>query len=130
LDGTTGTLTLHDGTSAATLTIIPIDDTSVEGTENAILTVVAAPAYQVGTPGTATITIADNDSPPLPSLSVSDASIIEGRSGKTSKATVTISLSGPSTTPVTVQLKAVDGTATGGVDYGTVSATTITFAPA
>jgi hypothetical protein len=127
-EAATGTLTLHNGVASATLTIAPVDDTLVEASESILLTAVATPTYQLGAPASATVTLADNDAASIPSLSVSDASIIEGRAGRTSKATVTISLSAASAVPVTVQLRTVDGTATGGVDYMTVSGVTLTFA--
>lgn len=128
-NATDGTLTLHDGEGSATLTLTPIDDTSAEGAEGAVLTILAMPSYQVGASGAATVTIADNDSAGRPALSVADVSVTEGRTGRTTKATVTITLSGPSTVPVTVELTTVDGTATGGIDYRAVVGATITFDP-
>lgn len=48
------------------LTITPVDDTLVEGSETLTLTLVADAAYGIGT-AAATITIADNDTAPAPS---------------------------------------------------------------
>ena len=47
--------------SSATVTITPIDDPTVEGPETVILTINASTTYVVGTPASATVTIADND---------------------------------------------------------------------
>jgi hypothetical protein len=55
------TLTLASGVPKATITIRPLDDTSVEGTETVTLALVADAAYQLKSPTAATISIADND---------------------------------------------------------------------
>src|SRR5205809_97369 len=52
------------GASSATMTVTPIDDTQVEGNGTAVLTISADAAYSVGSPNSATITIADNDGTP------------------------------------------------------------------
>jgi len=43
----------------------PVDDTTVEGNETAVLTLAANSTYTIGSPSSATVTIADNDQPPL-----------------------------------------------------------------
>lgn len=73
----------------------------------------------------ATGTILDND--PLPTISIAGASVNEGNNG-TTPLTFTVSLSNPSSTPVTVQFATVAGTALGGVDFQANSGT-VTFAP-
>src|SRR5204862_3956404 len=59
-------VTIPAGSSTATLTVTPIDDSTVEGNETVVLTLSANAAYTVGSPNSATITIADNDQPPPP----------------------------------------------------------------
>jgi hypothetical protein len=50
------------GETSATVTITPIDDTTVEGAETVILTLQANPTtYLVGTPSSATVTISSNE---------------------------------------------------------------------
>ncbi len=61
-----GSVTIPSGSSVATLTISPIDNTAVEGNRTVVLTVSADSGYAVGSPSSATVTIADNDSPPPP----------------------------------------------------------------
>src|SRR5204863_1746662 len=56
------------GESEADLTITPIDDAQVEDSETVIVTLVDGPGYTVGSPSSATITIADNDQPPPPDV--------------------------------------------------------------
>jgi hypothetical protein len=65
--------------------------------------------------------------PLLPSLSISDATVIEGNTG-TRLATFTVTLSPASNQPVTVSYTTANGTATSGSDY-LATAGTLTFAP-
>jgi serine protease len=60
----TGSAMIGAGASSTTVTITPIDDSVYEGNETATLTLGANAAYTVGSPASATVTIADNDSPP------------------------------------------------------------------
>jgi hypothetical protein len=64
---------------------------------------------------------------PLPSLSIDDVSQAEGNGGATNLA-FNVTLSAPSTSPITVNYSTADGTASAGSDYSAVSGT-ITFAP-
>ena len=57
------------------------------------------------------VTIADDDAPPLPVLSIGDAQVTEGDSG-TVEALFTLSLSGPAPGSVIVEVMTNDGTAT------------------
>ncbi|MCM3901686.1 MAG: hypothetical protein ND866_08270 [Pyrinomonadaceae bacterium] len=54
-------VTIPGNQSSTTVTITPIDDTAVEGPETVILTITASTSYVIGTPSSATVTIADND---------------------------------------------------------------------
>ncbi len=58
-----GVVTFPANVTTMTVTINPIDDGAVEGAETVNLTVVLDVTYQTVAPGTASITIADNDSP-------------------------------------------------------------------
>src|SRR5207237_1237364 len=63
-------VTIAAGASSATVTVTPIDDSQVEGNETVVLTLAANSAYTAGSPSSATVTIADNDQPPLPTVTV------------------------------------------------------------
>jgi hypothetical protein len=67
----TGSVVIDSGQSSATVTVVPVDDSSPEGTETVILTLSANVNYSVGSPNTATVTIADNDVPVTPTISLS-----------------------------------------------------------
>ena len=69
-------------------------------------------AYSVGTPGTATVTIADNDVPTV-TVAASDAAASEAGSDP---GTFTVTRTGATTTSLNVQYS-VGGTATSGSDY-------------
>ena len=59
-----GTVTIPAGASTATISVTPIDDSLVEPNETVIVSLAADPAYGVGSPGSATITIVSDDTPP------------------------------------------------------------------
>jgi subtilisin family serine protease len=58
----TGLVTIPGGSSSANLTVTPVDDPVAEGNETVVLTIAAGSAHTVGSPASATVTIADNDS--------------------------------------------------------------------
>jgi Ca2+-binding RTX toxin-like protein len=121
-----GTVNFAAGVSSATVTITPTDDNIFEGTETAILTLAAGAGYIFGTTTSATVNITDND--PQPTISINDVSVTEGNSG-TTNATFTLTLSHPSSQPITVNYATADGTATtADLDYNAATVT-VTFAP-
>lgn len=63
-----GSVKIPANAGSATVAVRPVDDMQTEGTESVVLTLVASPAYAIGSPDSATLVIADNDAapPPLP----------------------------------------------------------------
>jgi hypothetical protein len=59
-----GTVTIPAGSPSAPVTLTPVDDTTVEGSETVVLTLSGGQGYTVGAPSSATVTIADNDTAP------------------------------------------------------------------
>ncbi|MGF1938374.1 MAG: SdiA-regulated domain-containing protein [Nostoc sp. ChiQUE02] len=59
----TGTATIAAGQSFVDITITPVDDTTIEGTETVTLNLNSTANYTLGTATTATVAIADNDTP-------------------------------------------------------------------
>ena len=119
----TGTATIADGQATTTIEILPIDDVDLEITETVIVTVTPDALYEVAlSPDNgAIITITDNDSPPLPVVSVTatDTAATEtlGDTG-----TFTISRTGSTTGDMTVSYTS-GGSATEGSDYPALTGT-------
>jgi uncharacterized protein YjiK len=65
----TGVVTIPSGQSSADIIITPVDDSLFEGPETVTLTLFDTGSYDVGSPLTATVTIADNDPPDTTILS-------------------------------------------------------------
>ncbi|HEY1173672.1 MAG TPA: glycoside hydrolase family 9 protein [Verrucomicrobiae bacterium] len=107
------------GATSATLTVCAYDDTIVEGTETAILTIQANAAYNLGTPSVATVYLYDNDGPALPTVTVTatDAIASENLLGV---GVFTITRTGSLLAPLTINYT-LGGTATQGVDYNATS---------
>src|SRR5262249_37803207 len=61
IGGGTFLVTIPAGDTVATVTITPIDDVAVESPETVLLTPNASTKFVIAAPGTATVTITDND---------------------------------------------------------------------
>ncbi|HZQ78322.1 MAG TPA: Calx-beta domain-containing protein [Acidimicrobiia bacterium] len=81
----------------------------------------------IGAGTSATATIADDDAPPV--LSVSSAAVAEGKPGAVTQQSVTVSLSPPSGQVVTVAAAVSSAAATAGTDYTAADPGTLTFQP-
>ncbi len=57
----TSPITIAAGSATKIVTVVPVDDTSVESAETVVLTVATGSGYAIGSPSSATVTIADND---------------------------------------------------------------------
>lgn len=114
------------GQSSATLNVTPIEDTANEGSETVIETISSNAAYTIGSPNSATVTIADNDRSTVTLVATDPvASETPGNTGQ-----FTITRTSPTNVALTVNLAAVSGTATSGTDYTTTPSTitSISFA--
>ncbi|MBD2692390.1 Calx-beta domain-containing protein [Anabaena catenula] len=123
----TETVTFAAGSATATVTVDPIDDTIVEGTETAILDLATGTGYTLGTATSATVNIADNDLP-LVTINLSDNQTIVEGSTSSQNVSYTVTLSDTSTQTITVQYATSDGTAIAGSDYSNTTGT-LTFNP-
>ncbi|MDX2213535.1 MAG: Calx-beta domain-containing protein [Oculatellaceae cyanobacterium bins.114] len=130
-DGTNGQVSFLANATTATVTLSPVGDTVVEANKDVTLTVVPGNSYSVGTTGTATGTLLNDDADVT--LAVAPASALED-SG--TGLVYTFTRTGFITNPLTVNFS-VAGTATfgGGNDYTQTgasgfngSAGTVTFA--
>ncbi len=111
-------VSIANGQQTGTVTINPVDDTEVEGTETVILSLATGTGYTVGSPNSATVNIISDD---LSTISINDPTPVnEGNSG-TSTLNFTVSIDGSdSGNPVTVNY-----TISGGNEDGTID--TLTF---
>ncbi|MFC1782856.1 Calx-beta domain-containing protein, partial [Planctomycetota bacterium] len=120
-----GALTFLPGVTTLTIEVPVIGDTDVEPDETFFL--------NLSNPSNAVIAdnqaegIIINDDVLVPTLSIDDASIIEGDQGALN-AVFTVSLSSPSLVPITVDFSLADDTAISGLDYAALSGTLI-FSP-
>jgi predicted extracellular nuclease len=122
---TNGILTFNPGDTSKTISVPIIGDTVSEGTE----------VFHVNLSGAVNATIADNqgigtivDNDPAATLSVSDASVVEGNSG-TKSLVFQVLLSAPSGQTVTVNYATADGTATTADNDYTATSGILSFAP-
>jgi len=79
-DGLSGSVIIPIGAVSVPITVVPREDNLVEGNETVIITLTSSSAYTVGAPGSAAVTIVDNDVPPAPSLTVSPGIASSGSS--------------------------------------------------
>jgi hypothetical protein len=107
-----GSVTIPAGATAADVTINALDDAIVEGDETVTLVVTTNAAYDVGTPGSATSILRDDE---RVTVSVSAADNFASEPGS-DFGTFSISRSGSTSGNLTVNL-VINGTAIGGVDY-------------
>ncbi len=121
-----GTLTFAPGVTSQTVVVKVSGDTVAESNETFTVTIANASGATVSR-STATGTIANDDAAPKPTVSIGDVTVTEGNSG-ISNANFTVTLSGASTTAVTVGYSTGNGTATAGTDF-TAASGTLTFAP-
>lgn len=121
----TTSLSFNPGETAKTISVTVRGDVTLEGNERFFLNLTNA----VG--GTfvdrvAVGTILEDDN--LPRISITDTTIIEGNTGKTSSNFV-VSLSETSAKPVTVNYRTTGNTASAGADFDSIPTTSLTFNP-
>jgi Ca2+-binding RTX toxin-like protein len=119
------TIIIPNGQSFVDVTMTPIDDALSEAPETLTLNLAPSGSYSIGANSSASVTIADNEA--LPTLSIGNASIIEGNSGTTNSSFV-VSLSEASGQTVTVDYATSNGTAIAGSAY-TSGSGKLTFNP-
>jgi len=118
-----GTATFLANQASVDVLVIPLVDTTTEGSESVILTLTGVTPYDVGSPATATVTITDTDTP-LVSVAAFDSTASETGPDL---GTFRFSRTGSTAAALTVTFT-VSGTATNGTDYQSVPLT-VTFAP-
>jgi large repetitive protein len=121
--GGTGTLTFAPGVMSRTFTIGITNDLATDGSKTVVLELGDASGAVIGTPGTTTLTIHDNE----PQVRFAAATYTVAESSP--KVTIAVLRSGPPSGQITVGYEVVPGgTATNGADYA-VTTGTLTFGP-
>jgi parallel beta-helix repeat protein len=121
-----GTLNFADGEASKTIVIPITDDAIYEGNETFTVQLMdPTNGATIAAPGITTVTITDNET--APSVSIADAQLIEGNSG-TANMLFTVTLSGATTAPASVQYATAGVTATTGSDFQSVRGS-VTFNP-
>ena len=121
-----GTLTFAPGVATQNISITVVNDTTDEDDKTIQIALSNSTNATLGAIATHTYTILDND--PTPSLSINNVTVTEGNSG-TTNASFTVTLSGASAKPVTVDYATANGTATAPADYIAQPTTVLTFSP-
>lgn len=106
-----GFVIIPAGSTTKTITVTPVDDSTVEANETVIVTLAAGATYTVGSDKAATVTIAENDKPTV-TLTGTDTKAAE----PSDKGTLTFTRNGPTTEALEVSYS-VDGTADADDDY-------------
>jgi hypothetical protein len=109
-----GSVLIPVGAVSAPVVITPIDDASMEGPETITLTLLHRSPYLLGTPSSATVTLASNE---LVTVTATDPTATEAG---TTTGTFTVKRTGNVAAPITVRYT-VSGTAKPGADYVALS---------
>ncbi|HEY9420803.1 MAG TPA: alpha/beta hydrolase fold domain-containing protein, partial [Thermoanaerobaculia bacterium] len=109
-----GSVTLKAGQASALVSVAPVDDGQLEPTQMVILTLEASASYALDLPVTASVRIADDEDPALPTVSAIAADADASESG--GKGTFFVTRTGSTTNALTVDL-AYKGAAEHGIDY-------------
>ncbi|MCW1923866.1 autotransporter-associated beta strand repeat-containing protein [Luteolibacter arcticus] len=139
--GLTGSAVIPDTERGVVVAFTPVNDTLAEGTETVVLTVVAAAGYGVDRPGSASLSIADNDAFPV-NVGFEDHTLVTseqpGALGEYRDIAVVLSAASASTVTVTCTGGSGSTALGDGCDWAFVDAAngnavipyaTITFAP-
>jgi hypothetical protein len=111
------------GQSSASIPVDVIDDTTVESSETVRLTISSNAAYSIGSPSSATVTIADDDTqPPAENKSVVAINAADSSAGEPSNHGYCIlSRTGDTSSSLRVYYSTSGSTASAGTDYAALS---------
>jgi Ca2+-binding RTX toxin-like protein len=124
-----GTVRFAKGETSRTVEFSFIGDTQVEEDEYFTLHLSNPVNVEIDEANDAQVVIVNDDEKPLPTVSMSGTTVLEGSDGETSTATVTLSLSAPSNKPVTVHYATSDGSATLEDNDYVAASGNVSFAP-
>lgn len=121
-------LTWAPGDTTPKTLVVPITNDALDEAAETFRGTLSGVVNASVSPSFATMTITDDD--PIPTVSISDASVTEGNTPSTTTASFTVSLSAASGQTITVVANTANGTATtANNDYVPRSNVTLTFSP-
>jgi hypothetical protein len=112
-----GTVTIPAGQTTASISVLVKGDTTYEATESFDV-VLSRPIYLTLGQAIGNVVLQNDDA--LPSLSINDATVNEA-----SSAAILLSLTNPSSTPITIVLAGVSGSALSGIDFPALNRTIV-----
>ena len=121
---TSGSVTFLPSETSKDITVPITNDSTFESSESFTVTLSAPTNATLGSPSTATVTINDDDSLPLVQFSAANYNVGEAAG----TVTITVTKTGSTAVPCTVNYATSDGSATAGSDYTTTSGM-LTFLP-
>lgn len=126
---TAGTLVFGPNITQKTISVPIIGDRLHEGDQTFTLKLsnTGIPLAEQASIGTKSVTGTITDNDPLPVFSISGGNVVEGASG--AQIVFTVSLAGGAETPVSVNFKTQNGSATSGSDYTETTSLLLSFAP-
>ena len=113
-----GTVSIPNGSQTNTITVTPIEDTLVEGSESVTLNIIAGTGYAIGASSNATVNIADNDTA---SISINSATVTVNEAAES--VTFTVTLTGTVPDGFTVDYATSNESASAGSDYTATTGT-------
>jgi hypothetical protein len=108
-----GYVDIPSGQSSANISVVVIDDTTMENPETVRLTISSISAYTIGSPSNATVTITDNDEP-IVTITAPDAYAAE----PANNGSFAVTRTGATSVSLRVYYSTGGSTATSGADYG------------
>lgn len=120
-----GTITFQPGETSKFIAVPIVGDTAIEAGESFLVRITGASGARLSD-SEAIVTIADNDTPVLPSIVADNVTVVEGPGG--TNARFVVRLAAPVSQAVQVNYQTRDGSARAGLDYVAASGL-LTFAP-
>lgn len=122
-----GSAIIEDGKSEVEILIVPFDDTLVEANETVVLSLVAGTGYEVGSPGSSSVTIVSDDIEYFAQITASDGTAAES-AGSVSTGEFTIRLNEANNTGSTIIVDfLIGGTADVGTDFSASSTNAVSI---
>ena len=113
-----GYVDIPSGQSSALITVVVIDDNTMENSETVRLTISSNAAYTIGSPSNATVTITDNDNAPLEDKPIVTITAPDASAGEPANhGYFVVSRTGATSSSLRIYYSTSGSTASSGTDY-------------